>query len=81
MDHKIYRQYMRSYIEAAIRNGYAKPTEIARYLDEIPWPGRFARHKEERTRALLDVRQAFSEHRHWPLDIILSHMGLDIHET
>ncbi len=77
MDHKLYDQFLHEYIQKALANGNAKPAEIARYLDEIPLPGRFARNKEERTRALLAVRQAFTEHRHWPLDIILSHLGVD----
>jgi hypothetical protein len=77
MDHKLYTQYMHAYLKDALQNGCHTPTEIARYLDELPWPGRFARNKEERIRALRAVRQAFTEHRHWPLDIILSHLGID----
>ena len=77
MDHKLYNQFMHEYLKEAFINGNSKPTDIARYLDEIPLPGRFARNREERTRALFAVRQAFTEHRHWPLDIILSHLGID----
>jgi len=78
MDHKLYSQYMHIYLKEALVNGNSKPVEIARYLDEIPLPGRFARNKEERIRALQAVRQAFNEHRHWPLEIILSHLGIDL---
>lgn len=77
MDHKLYYQYMHEYIKGALVSGHNKPTEIARYLDEISLPGRFTRNKEERIRALYAVRQGFNEHRHWPLDIILSHLGID----
>jgi hypothetical protein len=77
MDHKLYNQYMHEYLKAALENGHSKPVEIAQYLDVIPLPGRFTRNKEERVRALRAVRQAFNEHRHWPLDIILSHLGID----
>ena len=77
MDYKLYNQYMHEYLKEALVNGHNKPAEIARYLDAIPMPGRFARKKEERIRALRAVRQAFNEHRHWPLDIILSHLGID----
>jgi hypothetical protein len=77
MDYKLYSQFMHEYLKAALADGSQKPAEIARYLDEIPLPGRFARNKEERIRALQAVRQAFNEHRHWPLDIILSHLGID----
>jgi hypothetical protein len=78
MDYKLYSQYMHKYLEDAITNGNSKPADIAKYLDDIPLPGRFARNKEERIRALREVRQAFNEHRHWPLDIILSHLGIDL---
>lgn len=77
MDYKLYDQFMHAYLKEALLTGHAKPAEIAAYLDEIPLPGRFTRHKEERMRALHTVRQAFTEHRHWPLTIILSHLGID----
>lgn len=77
MNYKLYNQFMQAYLKEAIGNGHLKPAEIARYLDEIPLPGRFAHHKEERIRALREARQAFNDHRHWPLDIILSHLGID----
>ena len=77
MDHKLYNHYMHEYLKAAMASGHSKPVEIAKYLDEISFPGRFARNKEERIRALREVRQAFNEHRHWPLEIILSHLGID----
>ena len=77
MDHKLISQYMHEYLKDALKTGHDRPAEIARYLEELPLPGRFARNKEERIRALREVRQAFTEHRHWPLDIILSHLGID----
>jgi hypothetical protein len=77
MDYKLYNQYMHEYLKDALASGHNTPTEIARYLDEKSFPGRFARNKEERFRALREVRQAFNEHRHWPLEIILSHLGID----
>jgi hypothetical protein len=77
MDHKLYFQYMNEYLKEALANGLNKPSEIASYLEGIPFPGRFTRNKEERIHALNTVRQAFNEHRHWPLDIILSHLGID----
>ena len=77
MDYKLYNQYMHEYLKAALVEGHNKPAEIAQYLEQIALPGRFARNKEERIRALREVRQAFNEHRHWPLGIILSHLGID----
>jgi hypothetical protein len=78
MDHKLYNQYMHQYLKEAIENSDGKPTGITRYLsEEIRMPGRFSRHREEKIRALKELRQAFDEHRHWPLDIILSQLGID----
>jgi hypothetical protein len=77
MDYQRFNQFMQAYLKDALASGARTPAEIARYLDEIPWPGRLARHKLERVRALREVRQAFTEHKHWPLDIILSHLGID----
>jgi len=77
MDYKLFSKYMHEYLKEAMASGHNNPTEIASYLEEIPLPGRFARNKVERVRALREVRQAFNEHRHWPLDIILSHLGIN----
>jgi hypothetical protein len=38
--------------------------------------GLFTQHKDERRRALDDLRRAFDEHRHWPREIILAHLGV-----
>jgi hypothetical protein len=46
-------------------------------LGTITVSGILTRHKEEKKRALEDARTAFNEHRHWPMDIIISHLGLD----
>jgi hypothetical protein len=35
-------------------------------------------HREEKQRALADARQAFDEHRHWPLEIVLRHLGVSL---
>ena len=77
MDHKLLKQYTLEYLNQALAAGLNKPAEISRYLEEIPLPGRFTRNKEIRIRALREIRQAFNEHRHWPLEIILSHLGID----
>ncbi len=77
MDHKIYQKYMLELLQEAITNSDGKPTGIGNYLAEIPLPGRFARNREEKLRALAELKQAFNEHRHWPLDIILSQLGVD----
>lgn len=78
MDFKIYRKYLIQFIQEAIQNSNGTNAGIAEVLQErtigrAPW----IRHKEEQQRALLDARKAFDEHRHWPLDLVLSHLGID----
>ena len=77
MDIQLYRQYLNKYVQEAIRNSDGSISGISEQLDGITPPGRFSRHKEEKQRALADARAAFSEHRHWPLDILLSHLGVE----
>jgi len=50
---------------------------MSEYLGTLKVSGLLTRHKEEKTRALKDANNAFDDHRHWPLDIIISHLGLD----
>lgn len=78
MDIGLYRRYLNQYVEEAIQNSDGSIYGIAEYLSSIQI-GRFlTRHKTEKLRALKDAQQAFDEHRHWPLDIILSHLGVSI---
>ena len=77
IEHKIYRQYLLQYLKEALSNSNGTTGGVATYLVEIPSPGRFARHRTEKLRALRDLRDAFEGHRHWPLDIALSHLGVD----
>lgn len=78
MDGTLYRQYLKQYVSEAIQNSSGTNAGIAEYLSGIVIGGWLTRHKEEKRRALLDARVAFDEHRHWPRDIILSHLGLDL---
>lgn len=73
----LYQQYLEQYILDAIGNSDGSNADIATQLWSKNISGIFIRHKEEKTRALDDARKAFDEHRHWPLEIILSHLGLD----
>jgi hypothetical protein len=77
MDIQLYRQYLNQYVQEAIQNSDGSIPGISEQLEGISPPGRLARHKEEKKRALTDARTAFNEHRHWPLDILLSHLGVD----
>lgn len=77
MDGTLYRKYLREYVQLAVRNSDGTARGIYESLAEIQISGLFTRHKLERRRALDDARRAFDEHRHWPVEIILRHLGLD----
>ncbi|MFM8322259.1 MAG: hypothetical protein ACKOC5_15200 [Chloroflexota bacterium] len=76
----LYEQYLRQYLALAIRESDGTNRGIAERLGEIHPGGLFERHKDEKRRALQDARRAFDEHRHWPLDIVLSHLGIRLDE-
>ncbi len=77
MDNQLYHRYLQEYVTQAIKNSNGTIPSIAEELELIRISGFLTRHKEEKKRALADARQAFDEHRHWPLDIILSHLGVE----
>jgi hypothetical protein len=81
MDIGLYRKYLQQYVIEGIQNSDGSNRGIAEHLDTIQIKGFFGffiKHKEERLRALADARQAFDRNRHWPLDIILSHLGVEM---
>jgi len=67
----LYQEFMHLYINQAIKE--SDGTRLA----EMQGRGLLVRHKEEKRRALKDARLAFDEHRHWPLEIILSHLNIE----
>lgn len=73
----LYQQYLEEYVIEAITGSSGNNADIAARLWTKKIGGVFVKHKEEKNRALDDARKAFDEHRHWPLEIILSHLGLD----
>ena len=77
MDIGLYRKYLQQYVQEAYENSDGTRSGISEYLSTIKVSGLLTRHKEEKKRALNDARNAFNDHRHWPLDIIVSHLGLD----
>ena len=80
MDIGLYQQYLQQYVGEAIRDSDGSIGQIRENLASVQI-GRFlVRHKVEKSRALKDARAAFDEHRHWPLEIILSHLGVDAPE-
>lgn len=73
----LYQHYLETFIRDAIVNSDGSNAGIAAQLWEKKIGSFLVTHKEEKSRALDDARNAFDEHRHWPLEIVLSHLGLD----
>ena len=78
MNHQLYRQFLQQYIQEANENSDGTNAGIAEYLGNITVGGLLTRHKEEKKRALIDAQVAFNEHRHWPTNIVLSHLGVEL---
>jgi len=77
MDHALYQKYLKEILDQATAQSDGTNRGVAEALSLIHvGGGLFTRHKEERQRALADLRRAFDEHRHWPREIILTHLGL-----
>jgi butyrate kinase len=81
MDIGAYRRVLEQYVREAIKNSDGTASGIAQYLDSIKSPGRFASHRLEKQTALREAIKAFGEHRHWPVNIIISHLGVEIDVT
>ena len=78
MDIGLYRRYLQEFIQEAIANSDGSKSGIAEQLHAKHISGLLVVHKEEKKRALADAQRAFDEHRHWPLEIVLSHLGVDV---
>jgi hypothetical protein len=76
MDLGVYKQTLEKYVLEAMQNSDGSAAGIANYLWNIKISGLLVRNRTEKQRALDDARQAFDEHRHWPVEIILSHLGI-----
>ena len=70
-----YRQALEKYVSEAVLNSDGTRTEISTYLWNIKL-SRLVLNRYEKQRALDDARRAFDEHRHWPVEVILSHLGV-----
>ncbi len=77
MDYSLYHKYLSEYLDKAISESDGSTRGIAEALSTFQVRGLLTPHKEERRRALEDARRAFDQHRHWPLEIILSHLGVN----
>ena len=78
MDRERYQQYLKQYVAEAIQKSDGSTRGIAEHLSMIQIKGPLVLHREEKRRALADARQAFDEHRHWPVEIVLKHLGVSL---
>ena len=76
MDIGAYRQALEQFVMDALANSDGTHAGISNYLWNQKVSGPFVPHKAEKQKALDDARQAFDEHRNWPVNIILSHLGI-----
>ena len=77
MNFAAYRQALEQYIGEALAKSDGTHAGISRYLWNQNVSGFFVANKTEKQRAMEDARRAFDDHRNWPVDIILSHLGVD----
>ena len=75
MDIGAYRQALEKYVSEALQNSDGTHSGISSYLWNISYP-ELTLNRYEKQRALEDARRAFDDHRQWPIDVILSHIGL-----
>ena len=81
MNFQLYQRYLEQFVRDAIANSSGTNVSIYEYLSEIRIGKHFVMHKEEKQRALADAKRAFEEHRHWPLQIVLSHLGIETKDS
>lgn len=80
MNTALYMRYLHEFVKEALKNSDGTNAGIAGYLWEKKITGFLVQHKEEKQKALDEARKAFDEHRHWPVSIVVSQMGLDSKE-
>jgi hypothetical protein len=81
MDIGVYRQCLEQYVTEALERSDGTHAGIAEYLSSIKVSGPFVRNKVEKQTALREAINAFEHHRHWPLHIVLSHLGVDVKKS
>jgi hypothetical protein len=77
MDLGLYRRYLEEFAIEAIKNSNGTNAGISEYLWSKKMAGRFSQHREEKNTALTELRKSFDDHRHWPLSIIISFLGIE----
>lgn len=81
MDIGVYRKYLEELIHGALEATDGSYTQIVEYLRDQRIPRFFTSHRNEKERALKDALAAFEDHRHWPVDITLSQLGVHDNTT
>jgi hypothetical protein len=76
MDIGVYRQSLEKYVLEAVQNSDGTVKGISNYLWNMKVSGFLVRNRSEKQKALDDARSAFDSHRHWPVEIVLSHLGI-----
>ncbi len=76
MDLRVYRHYLELFVREAVENSDGTNPSVSNYLWEKKVTGLWVRHRLEKQKALNEARKAFDEHRHWPMEIVLSHLGI-----
>ena len=77
MDIGKYRQYLEQLVKEAIQSSNGTNAGISEYLWSLKPAGRFTPNRDEKNKALEEARKVFDDHRHWPLGIILSFLGIE----
>lgn len=76
MDLGLYQHFLEDYVKEALERSDGTASGISGYLWQKSVSGMLVAHKKEKQKALDEARRAFDEHRHWPVEITLSHLGL-----
>jgi hypothetical protein len=77
MDIGAYRTAVQNYVRQALEHTDGSNKQISEYLWSLSVPRFLARSKTEKRQALADARKAFDDHSYWPLEVILTQLGVD----
>lgn len=77
LDIGIYRQCLQELVQEAIDHSDGSSFQISEYLWSKKISSWLTRNKFEKQKALNEARRAFDTHRHWPLEIVISYLGLE----
>ena len=77
LDIGVYRQCLQEVVQEAIDHTDGSTRQMSEYLWSLKVGRWFVRNKAEKQKALDEARIGFDNHRHWPLEIVISHLGLD----